>query len=283
MYKHHGQPYCALRSVDNVIEELLILKNTYHYKTIFFNDSTLAWNKEWIKEFLKKYNEKIDLPFTINVCVNEVDEELCKALADTGKCYLIRFGLESGNQDFRLKVLRKPCTDEQYIKATQLMGKYCLRYSMAFMMGLPGETLEHAFETLEFAAKISQKDSVRAVNIFKPFPGLDITEYGIKIGQYDSKYIGSNLIGEHDMNFYDCFRLDKGGREILKLSRFSHFYMKFPRLRPVIRQLIKLPDNPIYKLIWKFSDGYFTSRHHVHASKTYLLKYVFKHFGKPVN
>lgn len=282
MYAKHKQPYCALRSVNKVIDELLILKNKYHYKNIFFNDSTLMWNKKWLLDFLKAYTEKIDLPFTINLCVNEIDEDLAKALADTKRCYLVRFGMETGNEMFRLKVLRKPNTNEQYIKATTLLRKYNIRYSMAFMLGLPGETIENSYETLDFAVKISGKNSVRAVNIFKPFPRLDITEYGIKIGQYDPKYIGSNLIGQHDMNFYDCFRTDKEGRKILKLSRWSHIYMNFPRLRPLVKQMIRLPDNVLYRLLWKFSDGYWTSRHHVHASKSYLVKYIFKYFMKPV-
>ncbi len=282
MYAKHKQSYCALRKVDILIKELLILKNKYKYKNIFFNDSTLMWNKKWLLEFLKKYKEKIDLPFSINMCVNEIDEDIAKAIADTKKCYIVRFGLEHGNEMFRLKVLRKPCTDENYIKATNLLKKYKIRYSMAFMMGLPGETLQNAFESLDFAVKISDKNSVRAVNIFKPFPRLDITEYGIKIGQYDPKKIGSNLIGEHDMNFYDCFRTDDVGRQILMLSRFSHFYMNFPRLRPLIKRLIKLPDNPFYRLVWKFSDGYWTARHHTNASRGYLFKYIFKYFMRPV-
>lgn len=137
MYAKHEQPYCALRSVDRLMEELSILKNKYRYKSIFFNDSTLAWNKKWLAEFLNKYKEKIDLPFTINAIVNELDEDTCRMLGETKQCYLIRFGLEAGNEQFRLNVLRKPVLQQQYFKATNLMAKYGLRYSMAFMMGLP--------------------------------------------------------------------------------------------------------------------------------------------------
>ena len=71
------------------------------------------------------------------------------------------------------------------------MKKNNIRYSIAMMLGLPGESLKLAWETIEMAKKISAKRSVHAVNIFKPFPGLAITEYGIKIGQYKREEVSA--------------------------------------------------------------------------------------------
>lgn len=282
MYSHVSKKYCSLRDPQRVIDEILVLKNKYRYKNIFFNDSTLGYNKRWIIEFLKLYKEKVDLPFSINLCANEVNEELCKALADTKRCYLIRMGVEAGNEEFRTKTLRKTqTTNAHMIKAANLLHKHKLRVSYQFMMGLPGETLEMVEETLQLLVKLSAKNSVRAGNIFKPFPKLDITEYGLSIGQYDPKLIGSSLIGDKDLNFYDCLRTDEEGVKILKLSRFCHFYMLFPFTRPFIKNvLIKLPDNFVYRTIWYFSDVYFTSRHHINASHGYLFKYITRHMFK---
>ena len=252
------------------------------FQNIFFNDSTLGYNRKWLYEFLELYKEKVNLPFSINLCANEVTEELCQKIAETGLCYLIRMGLEAGNENFRLRVLRKVQTsNKELIKAAGLLHKYKLRVSFQFMMGLPGETLEMVEETLELLRKLSAKDSIRAGNIFKPFPRLDITEYGIEIGQYDPRLIGGDMIGNKHLNFYDCFRVDKEGQKILRLSRFSHFYIKFPFLRPFIKGvLIKIPDNILYRLVWKFSDIYFTSRHHINASYGYLFKYMTRYMFK---
>ncbi len=283
MYKKHGQQYTAFRDVDNVIAECVMIKKKYAPKNIFFNDSTMTWNKEWIIDFCKKYKEQVGIPFTINAVVDEIDEDVAKSLADTGCCYLIRFGLESGNQQFRLKILRKSTTDEHYYRATNLLKKYNLKYSISFMLGLPGETMKMALETLEMAKKIANKDSVFAINIFKPFPALSLTEYGIQIGQYDPDYVGGELIGDHDMNYYSNFRVDEEGKLILKLSRFSHLYLRYMFLRPLIRQLIKFPDNAFYRMIWKFSHNYYTGREHTNASRGFLLKYIFKHRMKKVS
>lgn len=284
MYSDVDKKYCALRDIDNVIEECLILKNKYHVKNIFFNDSTLGYNKIWLGEFLKKYKERINLPFTINATAYEVDEEFCRLISETKRCFLIRIGLETGNEIFRKNVLNKPITNEQYTKAINLFKKYKIKYSMAIMLGLPGESLKYALETLNLASKLSGKKSVIAVNIFKPFPKLNITAYGVKIGQYD-KYLLENesMIGDNVMNIYDCLRQDEEGRKILMLSRFSYIYAYFPFLRGIIlKKLINYPDNAAYRLIWKYSEAFYTLRHHVNASWISLLKIVIKHRSKQV-
>jgi radical SAM superfamily enzyme YgiQ (UPF0313 family) len=284
LYEPVDKKYCGLRDVDLVIKECLILKNKYHVRNIFFNDSTLGFDKSWLRKFLIEYKEKVNLPFTINMTVNEVTEEFCKLIADTKKCFIIRIGLETGNENFRATVLNKPIPNSQYIKATNLFKKYKLKYSMAIMLGLPGETLDYAFETLDFARQISSKNSVVAVNIFKPFPLLDITEYGVKIGLYDKSLIdNNNLIGDNVMTFYDSFRTDSEGRKILNLSRLAYIYLKFPFFRKLIKnKLINIPDNKIYRFIYKYSEAFYTTRHHVNASFGYIFKYFFKHRAKQI-
>jgi len=284
LYSSVDKNYCALRDVDKVIDECLFLKNKYHVKNIFFNDSTLGYNKPWLREFLKKYKEKVDIPFTINATAYEVDEEFCRLISQTKRCFLIRIGLETGNEIFRKGVLNKPITNEQYIKAVNLFKKYKIKYSMAIMLGLPGESLSYALETLNLASKLSGKHSVVAVNIFKPFPKLNITAYGVKIGQYDKSLLESeSMIGDNVMNVYDCLRQDEEGRKILMLSRFSYIYINFPILRKIIiKNLINHPDNDIYRFIWKYTEAFYTLRHHVNASWLSLMKIAIKHRSKQV-
>ncbi len=285
MYLPVSRRYASLRNPEIVIDEIDALKKKYNYKTVFFNDSTLGYNKGWLVEFCKMYKERgINLPFTMNMCANEITEDIAKALSETKCCYLIRMGLETGNERFRKKVIRKFISDQQLITATDLLDKYNISVSYQFMLGLPGETFELCLETLDLAIKISKKKSVRAPNIFKPFPKLDLSQYGIDIGMYNPEEIGlQSDIGTREGVNNDCFRADSEGIKIMKLARFSHVYMNFPVLRPLIRKvLVNLPDNILYKKIQAYADIYYTSRHHINASKTYLIKYFFQYFFKPV-
>lgn len=307
MYKSEGSTssYCNLRSIDNLIKELLILKNKYKSRYIFFNDSTLTYNKNWLFEFLERYKEEIRIPFSLNAVITEITEDVGRALKDNGYCELVRFGMETGNEEFRIKVLRKKFTNKQLIEGTDILKKYNIRYSISMMLGLPGETLDLAWETIKMAKKISARDSVHAVNIFKPFPGLDITEYGIQLGQYKkediyAKNIPKSLqkeeimkddnqrdykklgLGTRDMCFYENYRIDEEGKLLVRLSRFSHLAIRFALLRPIIKQLIKLPDNFIYRFIWKATEGLLNIRAHANVPLSFFVKYYMFHTGKKI-
>ncbi len=306
IYRAEGSTgYCRLRSVDHVMEELVILKNRYKARYIFFNDSTLVYNHKWLFEFLKRYKDLIKLPFSINAVITEITEDVGKALHDNGYCELIRFGLETGNEEFRKNILNKKISNDQLFKGTDIMKKYGIRYSMAMMFGLPGENLKRSWETIEMARKLSVKRSVHAVNIFKPFPGLDITEYGIKIGQYKKEDVSAhelpeaickNLLNENDkhdtvkelamgtrdMCFYENYRTDREGHRVLKLSRFSHIAIRFPVLRPFIKLIIKLPDNFIYRFIWMATEGLLNIRAHANVPFSFFLHYYLFHSKKKI-
>ncbi len=182
-----SKDYTNLRSVKHVIEELKMLEEKYGSRFFFFNDSTLTYNPKWIIEFCNEFIKAgIKAKFSINAVIPELTEEVCKALANTKKVQLIRFGLETGNEEFRYKTLRKSVKNSQMIEVTDRMNKYGLRYSMQFMLGLPGETKELAWESINMARKITGPKGVHGINIFKPFPGLEINNIGLELGQYQA-------------------------------------------------------------------------------------------------
>lgn len=306
IYQAEGSSgYCKLRSVEKVMEELIMLRDKYKTTFFFFNDSTLTYNKKWILDFLKVYKEKIKIPFTINAVITEIDEDVGKALQDNGYCKLVRFGLETGNEEFRNTILNKKITNEDLIRGTNILKKYNIRYSMAMMLGLPGETLDLAWETIEMAKKISAKNSVHGVCIFKPFPGLDITDYGIKIGQYRKEDVGARelpevlkknivqtldneneikdlALGSRNLCYFQNYRVDEEGHLILKLSRFSHLAIRFPALRPLIKNLIKYPDNFAYRFIWTATESMLNIRAHANVPWSFFVKYYLFHAGKTI-
>ena len=182
-----GKDYTNLRNVSHVIEELKMLEEKYESTDFFFNDSTLTYNPKWIIEFCNEYiKSDLKATYSINAVIPELTEEVCQALAKTKKCRLIRFGLETGNEQFRYKTLRKSVKNSQMIEVTDRMNKYNLRYSMQFMLGLPGETKELTWDTINMARRITGPRGVHGINIFKPFPGLEINNIGLELGQYQA-------------------------------------------------------------------------------------------------
>ena len=182
-----SKDYTNLRNVKHVIEELVMLEEKYGSTDFFFNDSTLTYNPKWIIDFCHANNKScLKATFSINAVIPELTEEICTALSDTKKCRLIRFGLETGNEQFRYKTLRKSIKNSQMIEVTDRMNRHGLRYSMQFMLGLPGETKDLTWETLDMARRITGPRGIHGINIFKPFPGLEINNIGLELGQYQA-------------------------------------------------------------------------------------------------
>ena len=282
LYASVDKKYCALRDVDKVINECLVLKSKYRIKNLVFNDNTFCYDKKWTIAFLRKYKKKINLPFSINATAREIDEELCKEIAATKMCYVVRIGLETGNEKLRKEVLNKDIPNKQYVKATNMLKKYNLRYQLNLMFDIPDETLENSFETLDFAIKIADKKQTVGISVFKPFPKLNITDYGIKLGQYKLDQIEDiNYIGNTVMSIFESFRRDKESRLIINLSRVAQVYIHFPFLRKLIKnKLIYYPDNFIYRLIFRLGEYYYSTRSITNASWKYIIKYFFKHMRK---
>ena len=71
-----------------------------------FTDSTFNSHKKWLIEFCQQYKEKINLPWSCNLRAEIVNEEQVKALK-MANCANVRFGIESGDEDIRVNILKK--------------------------------------------------------------------------------------------------------------------------------------------------------------------------------
>ena len=110
------------RSVDNVIEELKLLKNKYNARGIYFQDSTFLIDKKYVIElFNRMIDERLNLVWACNTRVNTVDESILKLMKRAG-CWMIVYGIESGNQK-SLDLMRKGVTVEQNERAVRLTEK----------------------------------------------------------------------------------------------------------------------------------------------------------------
>ena len=89
-------------------------------------------------------------------------------------------------------------------------------------------------------------------------------------------------LGTRGMCFYENYRIDEEGNLILRLSRFSHIAIRFPVLRSLIKMLIRIPDNFIYRFIWKATEGLLNIRAHANVPFSFFIKYYLFHSGKKI-
>jgi anaerobic magnesium-protoporphyrin IX monomethyl ester cyclase len=245
LYKGLGRPV-RKRGVDHLLEEIKITAKTYHLKLIRFPDDSFTGNRAWLLDFLEKYATGVSLPFTGLARANELDEEVVKALKAAG-CLNVFFGVETGNEDLRNRVLNKQLTNAQLLSAARLLRKYRLRFGTYNMFGLPGETIPMAWETIAFNRALKPDYTIN--NVFQPYPRTEIVNYALEHGflDPDAEYLETMNEGSI-MNIKDIDR-------ITNLCRFAHLAIRYPFLTPLIKRLITRPPNRFFKLVFDASSA----------------------------
>jgi len=178
------------RSVTNVMAELEMLRERYHFASFMFHDDTLTEDRDWVIEFTDAYRARgFTQPF---FCQSRADiivkhEDMVTRMATAGlRGYFI--GFESGN-DRVLKFIRKGTTVEQNRQAARICRKHGISIWANYMMGLPTETKEEVMDTVQLMKEIDPDYYSPA--FFTPHPGTDLYDYVVendlsRITDYDS-------------------------------------------------------------------------------------------------
>lgn len=252
MYRGKGR-YVRKRSVENVVEEIKRVRRRYGFKVISFSDDIFIIPPDWLSEFCEKYEREVGAPFACNVRADLIDEETVKKLKSAG-CLGVYLGVESGNEFIRNVVLKKNISDDQIRDAARLLRKYGIKLKTFNMVCHPGETLENAFETVRLNVEIKPDFSVASVA--QLYPGLIYTDYAIKNGFLE----GSYSVDDVDVGVRHSMLNVKNRREMENLRTFFTAAVKYPFLMPVIRVLIRLPENRLFHLMAKLVYGYQSMR-----------------------
>ncbi len=187
------------RSLENVVEEMKILKENYGVTYFHIQDELFIFSKKRIFDFyetIKKNNLKIK--FYCQARVNLFDEEIAKALKEAG-CQFVNFGMESSDQNV-LNLMRKNTTVEQNIKAAEISRKIGIGLGLNFIWGNKGDTEESLRNNVNFIKKYNTYDQIRTIRPITPYPGCELyyeaIEKGLLSGPEDffDKFKNSDLL-----------------------------------------------------------------------------------------
>jgi len=191
----YGKPY-RMRSPQNVIAELRMLKDTYNFNSITFWDDTFTLNPKWIFEFCDLY-EKEKFNATIAACSRADiicrNEDMVKRLSEIGLDWFM-IGFESGSQRI-LDLIKKGTTVEQNYKSADICRKYGIKILASFMFGLPTETKEDQIATAKLI--MDTKPEHPSPFYFLPIKGTEIYDLCVE----------KNLIPEG----FDPFNIERTG------------------------------------------------------------------------
>jgi anaerobic magnesium-protoporphyrin IX monomethyl ester cyclase len=139
-----------LRSVPDVMAEILHARQRWGAREIQFSDATFGLRRGWVLELCEALQrEAPGLPWTAITRVDRMDPELLGAMARAG-CWNLLYGVESANQH-ALDIVGKRIDIPQVrrtIAATRAAG---IRSTASFILGLPGEDRADVMRTIAFA------------------------------------------------------------------------------------------------------------------------------------
>lgn len=266
IYKGKGKRF-RQRSVDSVIEELQEVQAKYPLEFVVFLDDTFVLSKEWLREFAEKYPRDIDLPFYCNTRANLVTEEQVRLLKEAG-AFCVGMGIEAGNDGIRNEILKRNMSRGQILNACRLLREGGLNFATNNMLALPTGGLEEDFETLEL--NIECRPAYAHAFLFQPYPRTELGEFareeGWVMGSLDDM---SDIAWDRSvLNFEEGEK-----RQMENLQRFFAIAVEWPRLLPLIRLLIKLPQNRLFWLVHKLWKGY-ALRTRLHPARLSLRGYI---------
>lgn len=184
-----GEKYIRFRSVDNLIEEVeRVTKDFPQIEYHVFHDDLLPMKKDWFAEFTKQYSRRIRKPFEMNCHPNLMDKDIA-VMAKSAGCALIRFGIESGNEQIRRDILDRHMPNQRIRDAFRCCDEVDIKTLSYNMVGLPHETRKQILDTVKMNAAV--KPRVVHVSIFYPYPGTGAFERCKQEGLLTDKFIDS--------------------------------------------------------------------------------------------
>jgi radical SAM superfamily enzyme YgiQ (UPF0313 family) len=224
LYAAQGRPrreYLRRYPVERVISEIKELKARHPgMEMIIFDDDLFTLDTDWVTQFAEAYNlAGLTIPFVVNAHVQSFNEDCARALATT-PCRIVKFGVEAGSDSLRRNFLKRYMTNDQIAAAFELCRKYQLHSSAFLMVGMPGETAEQMFETIDLMVRV--RPGRMRWSLFYPFPGTLSYQFA-----EEGRYIDHDRLKKLDNYFVStALKFDPATELLLtKLQRVFHWYV----------------------------------------------------------
>jgi len=171
--------YLRTRSVDQVIAELLYLKEHYPVKIFYFGDEMILFDESYVTELFGRVQAETGLPFGCMSRVERITPSIVRLLARTG-CKYVGLGVECGNEEFRKEFLNRHMTNARIIQAFAMLRTIEGMFLTSFnMRGYPvpyDAQLTRETEALNAAIKPNHIQT----SVMYPFPGTEIHRYCVE-------------------------------------------------------------------------------------------------------
>lgn len=240
--------YLRKRSPENLVQDLLYAKKKYGIRKINFIDDSFFSFPSWLREFAEIYKKELNLPFFINVEATQVKEEYVRLVKEMG-CICVRMGVETGNEQLRRNVLNKKISNKQISDAAKLFRQFRIKLTTYNILGLPGETLENSLETYNLNKNIGS--DFAQCSLLQPYPGTELSRVVKEEGFLEDENVAV------DESFFVSSKIKiQNKKEVENLQKLMQVFLQFRIPLKAVRLIIRLPENPVFHMIFKLTFIY---------------------------
>ena len=254
-----------LRSVDNVLSEVKMLKDKFGVKEIHFCDDNLTMNIKRAEEICRRLiEEKFNLPWQCpnGVRIDRLTLPLLKKMKQAG-CYALGLGIESGDQNM-LNKIDKQLNLKIIPTVLKNLKKIGIESYAFFILGLPSETKKTVQKTIDFA--LSHPFDRVWFNIFAPYPGSPafadwIKDKDFKSIDWDKHDCSTAIMASEDLTSEEIERLQKKAIRKFYL-RPKTFFRVLAHIGPkeiitlLMSRFFRHFAQPLYKVIHHLVRGH---------------------------
>lgn len=152
----YGNSY-RRRSPKDVVEEMVMLRDTFQPDQVWFTDDVFTISKSWLKEFATEVDKhNLTMPYECISRSDCMDEEVIHLLKTTG-CRKVWIGAESGSQkviDLMNRKIHLEWTTQMFLK----LRSEEIKAGTFIMLGYQGEKKRDIFLTAKFLKRILPDD-----------------------------------------------------------------------------------------------------------------------------
>lgn len=229
-----GQKTFRCRSPENVIEELeQVVDEWPQTRLIFFQDDEFIMDEDRLGAFVDMYRGSVGLPFHCQLRADLMTTDKVRLLKDAG-CVSVTFAAETGNDLIRERMLKRKMSKEHLTNCAVMLRNAGIRFRIENMVGLPGETLDEALETLDL--NIECQPDVAFCSLYQPYPKTPLGDLCKDMLIWDGD------VDDIPPSFFDESSIKRDtARQFNNLQKLFGIVVELPFLRPFVRVLIQMP------------------------------------------
>ncbi len=215
-------PQLRYRSPELVCAEINQMNKKYGINYVSFQEDTFVQDRDWAVEFLNRYSREVKIPFMCMLTAEDVDEKIVKGLKKGG-CVSALLTVDTGDETIRRELLGRNTSNEDYLRAVMLLKKYNVSISTINLLGLPGENLKKAKETIAFNRKLNV-DFPWAM-LYRPYPNTELEKRIVEMGLLDMEKSRSSK----EKNLYcSSLLLQPEIEKLVNLQKLFSYAVKYP-------------------------------------------------------